>query len=108
MEAVGSPQTFGDSLKSVMVGGTVICIGVGKQNLDFDFNIIQRKHLNILGSRNAVREDFLETIAIARDGKLGDIKKLVSCVYDYKDAAKAYDYVTKHNNQVLKCLLRFE
>jgi len=107
MEAVGLPQTFWDSLEAVTIGGKVVSIGVGKKNLDFDFNIIQRKHLDIYGTRNGLEYDFKETISLARDGKLGDIKKLVTSVYPHKDAAQAYDFVDKHNDQVLKCLLQF-
>jgi 2-desacetyl-2-hydroxyethyl bacteriochlorophyllide A dehydrogenase len=107
MEAVGLPQTFADSLEAVTIGGKVVSIGVGKKNLNFDFNIIQRKHLEIYGTRNGLESDFKETITLAESGKLGDIKKLITDVYSYKDAAKAYDYVDKHNDQVLKCLLRF-
>jgi 2-desacetyl-2-hydroxyethyl bacteriochlorophyllide A dehydrogenase len=107
MEAVGLPQTFWDSLEAVMIGGKVVSIGVGKKNLDFDFNIIQRKHLDIYGTRNGLESDFKEVIELVRDKKLGDVKKLVTSVYSYKDAARAYDYVDKHNDKVLKCLLQF-
>ena len=42
-------------------GGKVVLIGVGKQNLDFDFTVIQKKELNIFGSRNAFKKDFDES-----------------------------------------------
>jgi 2-desacetyl-2-hydroxyethyl bacteriochlorophyllide A dehydrogenase len=107
MEAVGLPQTFRDSTEAVAIGGKVVSIGVGKKNLDFDFNIIQRKHLDILGTRNGLASDFKTTIDLAAEGKLGDIEKLITCVYPYREAAEAFDYADKHNDRVLKCLLRF-
>jgi 2-desacetyl-2-hydroxyethyl bacteriochlorophyllide A dehydrogenase len=106
-EAVGLPQTFLDALEAVMIGGKVVQIGVGKKNVDLDFNIIQRKHLNIFGTRNGVESDFRETITLVREGKIGDISKIITRIYPYKEAAEAYDFVDKHNDQVLKCLLRF-
>jgi 2-desacetyl-2-hydroxyethyl bacteriochlorophyllide A dehydrogenase len=107
MEAVGLPSTFRDSLDAVTVGGKVVSIGVGKVNLDFDFNIIQRKHLEIYGSRNGLEEDFKETIDLAQKGELGDIKKLVTRIDPFTEAAKAYDNADKHGDTVLKSLLKF-
>jgi 2-desacetyl-2-hydroxyethyl bacteriochlorophyllide A dehydrogenase len=107
MEAVGLPQTFQDSLDAARIGGAVVSIGVGKKNLDFDFNIIQRKHLDIFGSRNGLETDFRRVIELSRNGKLGDISKLITSTYPYKAAAEAYAYVDGHNEEVLKCLLQF-
>ncbi len=107
LEAVGLPATFWNSLEAAMIGGKVVSIGVGKTNLDFDFNIIQRKHLEIYGTRNGLESDFRATIELAKEGKLGDIEKMITQVTPYQNAAEAYDFVDKHNNEVLKSVLQF-
>ncbi len=107
LEAVGLPSTFQDSLEAAMIGGKVVSIGVGKKNLDFDFNIIQRKHLDIYGSRNGLAEDFLAVIDMARNGRLGNITKLVTKIYPYKEAAKAFEDMEEKGASVMKNLLQF-
>jgi 2-desacetyl-2-hydroxyethyl bacteriochlorophyllide A dehydrogenase len=61
IEAVGMPQTFQNCIDAACFGGRVVLIGVSKRNLDdFFFTIIQKKELNIYGSRNALKQDFEE------------------------------------------------
>ena len=45
-------------------------IGVGKHNIDLDFTVIQKKELNIFGSRNALTEDFEALIRDVREQKI--------------------------------------
>ncbi|MDR3077520.1 MAG: alcohol dehydrogenase catalytic domain-containing protein, partial [Planctomycetota bacterium] len=61
VEAVGLPATFADAVAAAASAGRVVVIGISKQPLpEFDFTVIQKKELAILGSRNAVRQDFSE------------------------------------------------
>ena len=59
-EAVGLPSTFQNAIDAVAFGGRVALIGVSKKKLDFDFTQIQKKEIDIYGSRNAMKEDFEE------------------------------------------------
>lgn len=106
-DCVGATQTFQDSLEAVMIGGTVVSVGAGHANLDFDFKIIMQKHLNVNGSRNAVGADFNAVIDLLRKEELGDVKKLITGRYPYTQAAEAFDYADKHGGKVLKSLLDF-
>jgi 2-desacetyl-2-hydroxyethyl bacteriochlorophyllide A dehydrogenase len=107
MEAVGIPETFQNSLDAAAVGGKVVSIGTGKASYEFDFNIIQKKHLDIYGSRNGVQQDFLDTINLMRSGKLGDVKKLISAIYPYQEAEKAFRDIDGMGGNVLKAMLQF-
>jgi 2-desacetyl-2-hydroxyethyl bacteriochlorophyllide A dehydrogenase len=87
IEAVGLPSTFQNCIDAAAFGGRVVLIGVGKKNLDFDFTIIQKKELNIYGSRNALKKDFIELIDLVKSGKV-DLEKVVTNTYKMEDAAK--------------------
>jgi len=89
VEAVGLPSTFQNAVDAVCFGGTVVVIGVGKKNLDFNYTMIQKKELNIFGSRNSLKKDFLELIDLVKSGK-ADLEKVITDMYDFKDAAKAF------------------
>lgn len=105
-EAVGLPNTFMNCIDAVCFGGTVVDIGVGKKSLDFFYTIIQKKELNIYGSRNALKEDFLELIDLCASGKV-DIEKIVTDVYPFDDATKAFADFSKNADKMLKVMLQF-
>lgn len=106
IEAVGLPSTFQDCIDAASFGGRVVLIGVGKKNLDFNFTIIQKKELNIFGSRNAVTEDFVELINFIRQGKV-ELDKIVTDVYHFDDVKDAFKDFDTNGHKMLKVLVEF-
>lgn len=106
IEAVGLPSTFQDCIDAVAFGGRVVQIGVGKKQVDFDFTIIQKKELNIVGSRNALKKDFEELIDLVKAGDI-PLDKIVTDIYSYRDAAKAFAEFDAKAGAKLKVLLKF-
>lgn len=106
LEAVGMPSTFMNCIDAVCFGGCVVDIGVGKKNLDFFYTIIQKKELNIYGSRNAMKEDFLELIDLAASGKL-DIERIITNVYPFEEAPNAFADFSTHGGEMLKVMIQF-
>ena len=103
---MGLPNTFLNCIDAVCFGGRVVDVGVGKKNLDFFYTIIQKKELNIFGSRNALKLDFLELIDLAASGKV-DLEKIVTDVYNFEDAPRAFREFSEHAGEKLKVMLRF-
>lgn len=106
IEAVGLPSTFQNCIDAAAFGGRVVLIGVGKKNLDFNFTIIQKKELNIFGSRNALKKDFLELIDIVKSGKI-DLEKICTNVYPFDKAAQAFYDFDKNAGSMLKVMIEF-
>ena len=106
IEAVGLPSTFQDCIDAAAFGGKVVLIGVGKQNLDFNFTLIQKKELNVFGSRNALKKDFVELIDLVRDGK-ADLEKVITHTYQFSDAAAAFESFRTNRAGMLKVMLDF-
>lgn len=106
IEAVGLPSTFQNCIDAVAFGGNVVLIGVGKKNLDFNFTLIQKKELNIYGSRNALKKDFLELIDLVKSGAV-DLEKIITNEYSVDDAAQAFDDFDKHGADMLKVVIKF-
>ncbi len=106
VECVGLPSTLQNCLDAACFGGRVAVVGVGKHNIDLDFTIIQKKELNIFGSRNALTRDFEELIDIVKNQglKLDDV---VTNVYPFKDAAKAFEDFDKNAASMLKVMIEF-
>lgn len=106
IEAVGLPSTFQNCIDAAAFGARVVLIGVGKQNLDFNFTLIQKKELNVFGSRNALKKDFLELIDLVNEGKV-DLDKIVTNTYKFEEAAKAFEDFANNGASMLKVLIEF-
>ncbi|PKM66536.1 MAG: alcohol dehydrogenase [Firmicutes bacterium HGW-Firmicutes-2] len=106
IEAVGLPSTFQNCIDAAAFGGRVVLIGVGKSNLDFNFTMIQKKELNIYGSRNALKKDFEELIEIVKNGNI-DLDRIVTNVYKVDDAALAFTEFSENPGSMLKVMFEF-
>lgn len=91
-------------------------IGVGKKNLDFNFTMIQKKELDILGSRNALKADFTELIDLVKSGEI-ELEKIVmnphsddpmkKSEYELDDAEAAFEEFSQYRGSKLKVLIHF-
>ena len=73
---------------------------------DFFFTIIQKKELNVFGSRNAMKKDFLELIDLVKAGGV-DLEKIVTNTYKMKDAPKAFEEFSQNAGKMLKVVIDF-
>jgi 2-desacetyl-2-hydroxyethyl bacteriochlorophyllide A dehydrogenase len=106
IEAVGLPSTFQQVIDAAAFGGRVVLIGVSKENLDFNFTIIQRKELNIYGSRNAYESDFLELIKLVKAENF-PLGKIITNTYGLNDVEKAFADFDRNAGKMLKVVLDF-
>lgn len=107
VEAVGLPSTFMNCLEGLASTGRMILIGISKTGVkDFDFNIIQKKEAVLRGSRNAVRQDFMEVMQLIRDSGL-QADDIVTNTYDFDNAAQAFKDFSEQAGSMLKVLIKF-
>jgi threonine dehydrogenase-like Zn-dependent dehydrogenase len=62
IEAVGRPETFRAAVEEAAFTGRVVYIGYAKEDVAYETRLFVQKELDILGSRNALPEDFREVI----------------------------------------------
>lgn len=106
IEAVGLPSTFQNCIDAACFGGKVVVIGVGKKNLDFNFTLLQKKELNVFGSRNALKKDFVELIDLVKEGKV-PVDRIITNIYKFEDGAKAFYDFANNPGDMLKVILDF-
>ena len=85
IEACGAPETFLGCIDNAAFAANVILIGNGKRETTFNHSILLKKELNVHGSRNAMKSDFIDNIRLVADGK-ADVMKMVSGIYDIDKA----------------------
>lgn len=106
IEAVGLPSTFQNCIDTAAFGGRMVLIGVGKENLDFNFTMIQKKELNVFGSRNALKPDFLELIDLVKEGKI-PLEKIITNVYKFDESPRAFQELSENAGSMLKVIIDF-
>jgi threonine dehydrogenase-like Zn-dependent dehydrogenase len=67
VEAIGLPETFRSAVEEVAFTGRVVYIGYAKEPVAYETRLFVQKELDILGSRNALPEDFTEVIRMLED-----------------------------------------
>ena len=106
IEAVGLPSTFQNCIDAACFGGRMVLIGVGKKNLDFNFTLIQKKELNVYGSRNALKKDFIELIDLVNEGR-APLDKIITNTYKFADAPQAFEDFAHNPGDMLKVVIDF-
>ncbi len=105
IEACGAPETFLGCIDSAAFAANIILIGNGKRETSFVHSVILKKELNIHGSRNALKDDFINNIDAVASGK-ADVMKMVSGIYDMKDALDAFRALSNNDGTLAKLLIK--
>ena len=105
IEACGAPETFLACIDNAAFAANIILIGNGKRETTFNHSILLKKELNIHGSRNALKDDFLNNIDLIADGS-ADVMKMVSGVYEMNDALDAFKALANNDGTLAKLLIK--
>ncbi len=105
IEACGAPETFLGCIDNAAFAGNIILIGNGKRETSFNHSVLLKKELNVHGSRNALKDDFINNIDIVASDK-ADVMKMVSGVYDMNNATEAFEALKNNNGTLAKLLIK--
>lgn len=105
IEACGAPETFLGCIENAAFAGNIILIGNGKRETSFVHSVILKKELNIHGSRNALKADFINNIDIVAS-KRADVMKMVSGIYDMDNALDAFRALANNDGTLAKLLIK--
>jgi threonine dehydrogenase-like Zn-dependent dehydrogenase len=85
IEAIGLPLTFRAAVEEVAFTGRVVYIGYAKEKIAFETRLFVQKELDIMGSRNALPEDFRAVIRMLEAGRF-PVEEAVSAIVQLEDA----------------------
>jgi L-galactonate 5-dehydrogenase len=88
IEAVGLPATFRAAVEEVAFAGRVVYIGYSKKPVEYDTRHFVQRELDVLGSRNALADDFRAVIAYLESGLL-PIDEVITKTVSLDDAGRA-------------------
>ena len=85
IEAIGLPETFRMAVEEVAFTGRVVYIGYAKEPVAYETKLFVQKELDILGSRNALPQDFLDVMAMLDAGKF-PVEEAVTAIVSLDEA----------------------
>ncbi len=85
IEAIGLPATFRSAVEEVAFTGRVVYIGYAKEPVAYETRLFVQKELDILGSRNALPEDFREVIRMLEEKRF-PVEQTISVVAPIEEA----------------------
>ncbi len=104
IEAVGLPQTYVQAIEEVSFTGRVVYIGYAKEKITYETRKFVMKELDIVGSRNAEKEDFDNVISVLESGKL-PVDGLVTKKFPFEKAGEALKYWSENYQKVTKIVI---
>jgi len=85
IEAIGLPETFRAAVEEVAFTGRVVYIGYAKEAVAYETRLFVQKELDIMGSRNALPEDFRRVIRML-ENRLFPVEDAVSVTAPIEEA----------------------
>lgn len=104
IEAVGLPETFLACVDHVAPCGRVVYIGYSKSPVTYETKLILTKELDIMGSRGALQDDFIEAVEHIESG-LYPADDTISGTYPFAQAAEALKHWAANSATVTKLVI---
>lgn len=105
VEAVGNPEVFSKCVSAAAHRARIIEVGITPLEASIPLSVLQKKELQIFGSRNAVQEDFIEVIEFIQSGKF-KVRDMVTTVYTKDQAEVLFEQII-HQKNALKSIIDF-
>lgn len=105
IEAVGLPSTFRAAIEEVAFTGRVVYIGYAKEIVSYESRLFVQKELDILGSRNALPENFTEVIQMLQQRRF-PVKQAITRVVPFDRTASAFSDWSANPAAVTKILVQ--
>lgn len=106
IEAIGMPLTFRSAVEEVAFTGRVVYIGYTKEPVTYETRLFVQKELDILGSRNALPEDFRTVIRMLEAGKF-PVEDAVSAIISPEQTASTLAEWSEHPGRFTKIQVEF-
>jgi 2-desacetyl-2-hydroxyethyl bacteriochlorophyllide A dehydrogenase len=104
IEAIGTPQTFRAAVEEVAFTGRVVYIGYAKEQVAYETRLFVQKELDIMGSRNALPEDFREVIRMLEAHRF-PVEDAVTNVVPMQEAPAILEAWNQNPSQFTKIMI---
>jgi len=107
IEAVGLEQTFRAAVEEVAFTGRVVYIGYAREPVTYETRLFVQKEIDVLGSRNALPEDFHAVIRMLEQHRF-PVDDAISRIVSLDDAPQALRSWSENPLQIKKIMVRLD
>jgi threonine dehydrogenase-like Zn-dependent dehydrogenase len=107
IEAIGLAETFQMAVEEVAFTGRVVYIGYAKELVSYETKLFVQKELDILGSRNALPEDFLDVMSMLQAGRF-PVEQTISRIVSLKDSPAILAEWSAHPSAFTKIMVEID
>jgi len=107
IEAIGLPHTFRTAVEEVAFSGRVVYIGYAKEPVTYETRLFVQKELDILGSRNALPDDFWAVIRMLEEHRF-PVDGAVSSIITLEESPEALRAWSDDPSRVKKIMVRLD
>lgn len=107
IEAIGLPETFRAAVEEVAFTGRVVYIGYAKEPVAYETRLFVQKELDILGSRNALPEDFRAVIQMLEQGRF-PVDDAVTAVISLEEVPEFLAAWSSNPSQFSKIMIQLD
>lgn len=107
IEAVGDPDTFRAAVEEVAFAGRVVYIGYAKEPVAYETKLFVQKELDILGSRNALPEDFRRVIEMLEAGTF-PVDAAVGSIIPFSECPRALAAWSANPSRTTKIMVQLD
>jgi threonine dehydrogenase-like Zn-dependent dehydrogenase len=107
IEAIGSAEIFRTAVEVIAFTGRVVYIGYVKDLVTYETRLFVQKEIDILGSRNAMPEDFREVIRMLEEHRF-PVDKAVSSIVALEEAPRALWAWSENPSRIKKIMVRLD
>ena len=103
-ECVGSDVTIGQALSCARKGTDIIVVGVFPDKMTIDLGLLQDRELRMIGTLMYQRNDYEKAIELVKTIKI-KLKPLITDHFPFSDYLKAYEYIERQKDRVMKVMI---
>ena len=104
VEAIGLPATYRAAVEEAAYAGRVVYIGWAKEEVAYETRPFVHKELDILGSRNAVPEDFREVIRMLEANRF-PVDAAVTHIVPFEETPKILEEWSREPERFTKIMI---
>lgn len=104
MDATGNPRAMEAGFAQVAHGGTYVLVSVVKDDLTFNDAEFHKREMRLIGSRNALAEDFQTVMAALRSGAV-DGEALISATFPLADLPRRMAELAHDRGTIIKAIV---
>jgi len=108
LEMAGNRITQAQAIAMVRPGGSVVMVGIGPDaTVSMNVNRIVRSNLRIFGSVRTSGDAFITAVSLVETGQV-DVSPLISCIFPFEEAMRAFAFAADRGNKAIKCVMTFD